>query len=63
MAWVFDNIRRWARLLLLAEILWRKKETIQMYFHRNWLDVTNKEDVKTYINKFYIFKKRTNGTK
>ena len=43
------NIRRWARFEILAEILNKKKHTIQIYFSRNNLDIEDPNHIRKYI--------------
>lgn len=44
------NIIKGARYTFLAEIVNKKKHTIQIFFSRNDLDINNPLDVKKYIS-------------
>jgi len=45
-----SNIVRWARYDMLAELVNKRKHTIQIFFSRNKLNIENNEDVKKYLN-------------
>lgn len=43
-SWAYD---------LLSLIVGKEKRTIIVFFHRNKLDITNKNDILQYVSKYY----------
>jgi len=45
------NMVRWARFELVAELVDKKKHTVQIFFSRNKIDIENTLDVRKYLDK------------
>jgi len=57
MPWIYENIKKGARFDTLVSLTWKKRNTIKVYFNRNWLDILNEVDFKYYLDNHKNFKK------
>jgi len=47
-----NNAERSARYELLADLTWKKKPTVKVYFNRKKMDIMSKDDFDFYLKKY-----------